>query len=469
MAAETTLNLWMDVMRHLEPVIADHERLFDAWAAGGVDGLVIGPMAFEENVATFDPDARIYRRLGLEPPEPPSQSLPEKRALLDRALQAAKDRGWKVWIFQPGSGAPPVPGAHGSIIVDDRARAAYCARIVDTMSHYPMVDGAVLDGPEWGYEISPEHMVGPAGPRSYLFSDLPELAAPACATLGYDYPALVQVKDRLYARLHSLSDREVRLHGGRDGGLLGAFGLLGGDPDLARWIAFRMDALTHCYAAVRETVEANSARKFLLAAGPRSAAFAPLCGYDLGRLAAILDVLLPKHYVWHRGFDGMYGTVARYVATLTRWNPGLSEVAALDVVGALFGLDLPGVTSLADFDEGFPQEFFDRVVTRESARVLAATDDPDRVVPWVDAGRRPHEGDPVSAGDLGRLLDATARAGLRRFIYHHHGNLTPGEWAVISRRCGTPWQTMAQPPLHPNLARNSQAMTGYYPPDLPAL
>jgi len=164
MAAETTLNLWMDVMRHLEPVIADHERLFDAWAAGGVDGLVIGPMAFEENVATFDPDARIYRRLGLEPPEPPSQSLPEKRALLDRALQAAKDRGWKVWIFQPGSGAPPVPGAHGSIIVDDRARAAYCARIVDTMSHYPMVDGAVLDGPEWGYEISPEHMVGSCRP-----------------------------------------------------------------------------------------------------------------------------------------------------------------------------------------------------------------------------------------------------------------------------------------------------------------
>ena len=35
------MKLWMDVMRDLEPVLADHVRLFDAWAAGGVDGLVI--------------------------------------------------------------------------------------------------------------------------------------------------------------------------------------------------------------------------------------------------------------------------------------------------------------------------------------------------------------------------------------------------------------------------------------------
>ena len=40
------MNLWMAVMRDLELVMNDHERIFDAWAEGGVDGLAIGPLAF---------------------------------------------------------------------------------------------------------------------------------------------------------------------------------------------------------------------------------------------------------------------------------------------------------------------------------------------------------------------------------------------------------------------------------------
>ena len=340
---------------------------------------------------------------------------------------------------------------------------------MDTLQHYPMADGAILDGPEWGYEIAPQHMVGPSGPRSYIFNDLPAAVQPVCSTLGYDYAALVAAKDRLYARLHNLTDRDVRMHGGRSGGLLGAFGLLGNDPDLLAWFAFRIASLSHCYAAFRQLLDAHSPRPFLLAAGPRSAAFAPLCGYDLGRLATLVDVVLPKHYFWHRGFDGMYGTIARYVATLTQWNAALSEGAALEVTGALLGLDLPGITSLASFDDGFPAEFFARIVAHETQRALAAVGDAERVAPWIDAGRRPHEGDPVSAGDLGRILDAAADAGMRHFIYHHHGTLSPGEWAVISRRCGAPWATLAQPPLRPDLTRNTDVMPEYYPPDLPVL
>lgn len=463
------LNVWMDVMRRLEPVMQDHERLFDAWAAGGVDGLVLGPMVFEEGVATFDPDPQVYRQLGVTIPPAPAQRLPEKRALLERTLRAAKDRGWKVWIFQPGIGATPAPESTESVIVDAQVHQAWSARIIDTLQRYPMADGAILDGPEWGYEIAPDHMVGARGPRSYIFNDLPEAIAPTCARLGYDFAALVAAKDRLYQRLRSLTDRDVRIHGGRSGGLFGAFGLLGRDPDLLDWFAFRMDSLTQCYAAIREIVNAGSQRPPVLAAGPRSAAFAPLCGYDLPRMAEIVDVLVPKHYFWHRGFDGLYGTIARYVHTLTRWNPGLSETAALDVVGALFGLDLPEITHLADFDNGFAAEFFSRIVVRETERALAATGDPERVVPWIDAGRRPHEGDPITAGDLGRILDVASGAHMRRFIYHHHANLTPGEWAVISQRCGTPWNVLAQPPLSPDLTRNTAALDEYYPPDLPAL
>ena len=479
------MRVWMDVMRHLEPVMADHERLFDAWGAGGVDGLVIGPMTFDDKSYTFDPNPEVYRRFGLDAPAQPEESslwwkaptadpaangvggLPtstgEKRALLARTLQAAKDRGWKVWLFCPHYGVGP--GSRGPILVDDQTRAVNAARLVDCMEQYPMADGAVLDGPEWGYEIAPFHQ----NHRSYIFNDLPADVAEGAARMGYDYQRLVAAKDRLFSRMHNLTDRDVQIWGGEAGGFLGTFGLLGNDPGLAEWLSFRLDSVTETYRRMRELIHAHANRPVSLAAGPRSAAWSSLCGYDYGRLGGILDVMLCKHYFWHRGFDGMYGTVARYVQTLTEWNPGLSERGALQFVTALFGLELPGIASLADFDLGFPQEFFDGVVVRETERAIAAMGDPERVCPWIDAGRKPHDGDPFTAHDLDRTLEAAGRTGLRRVLYHHHGNLTPGEWAVISARCGQRWQSTTTP--RPGLEgyAASQSMPGYHPPDLPIL
>ena len=40
------MRLWMDVMRDLESVMFDHERILDAWSEGGVDGVVFGPLVF---------------------------------------------------------------------------------------------------------------------------------------------------------------------------------------------------------------------------------------------------------------------------------------------------------------------------------------------------------------------------------------------------------------------------------------
>ncbi len=448
-AAKIFMKLWMDVMRDIEHVMNDYERLFDAWATGGVNGLVIGPMVFNAAKllpgirivsadrppsATFDPNPEIYRRLGVEPPQPP-EALPEKRRLLEQMLTAAKGRGWSVWIFQASSGAGP--GGSGHIFADVKSRAAMCARMIDTLEHYPMVDGAIMDGPEWGYEIAPHHQ----NHRSFIFHELPESVAPKCAELGYDYAALVVAKDRLFECLHTLQSPRLRLHA--SGGLLGAFQLLGGDPDLLAWFAFRVEALTDFFRNVRECLAAEMSRPIQLGVGPRSAAFAPLCGYDLARLAEFMEVLLPKHYFWHRGFDGMVGTVYRYVETLTVWNPGLSDADALSVVKALFGLELPDVHCRHDLEAALSPAFYEQVVAQETQRALAVADDPNRVVPWVDAGRAPHDGDSMSAGDLKRLLQAAQDAGLQRFLYHHHGNLTAGEWAVMSEMCGEAWHPLA--------------------------
>ena len=441
------MKLWMDVMRDVEHLLDDYPRFYDAWEAGGVDGLVIGPLEFgtskllpgvkrEANAkptATFDPDPAIYARLGVTAP-PPARPEPELRKRLTAALTAAKDRGWSVYIFQASAGAGP--GGGGPLLTDPRSRAAVIARMVDTLAHYPMVDGAIMDGPEWGYEIAPHHQ----NHRSYIFHDLPPAVESKCAELGYDYAALVAAKDRLLERLHTLDPAHVALHGA--GGLLGGFHLLGADPDLMAWFAFRVDSLTDFFASVRAGIDAELGRPFKLGVGPRTAAFAPLCGYDFARLAASMDILLPKHYFFHRGFDGMVGTVHRYVETLTTWNSALSDADALAVVQALFGLTLPGVSSRQEMEEALTPEFFQTVVAQETRRALLAVGNSAQIVPWIDAGRNPHDGDPMPPGQLRQLLKVAEQAGLQRFLYHHHGNLTAGEWSVISELCGTPWNPL---------------------------
>ena len=122
------------------------------------------------------------------------------------------------------------------------------------------------------------------------------------------------------------------------------------------------------------------------------------------------------------------------------------------MVKAWLGVNLPGVHSLGDMDRGFPQAFFDQVVQEETRRALAATSAPGKIVPWVDTGRMPHRGDPMTAGDLHRILVASEEAGLQRFLFHNHAHLTAAEWCVISRLCGTEWD---------------QDEKGYWPPNTP--
>jgi hypothetical protein len=451
------MKIWMNVMRDMEHLMVDHERIFDGWEEGGVNGLVIGPPVFhtaklhtdagyvagcKPPVDCYDPNPEVYRRFGVEAPSAPEEKEPKQRALLAKTLQAAKDRGFAIFFFQAQTGAGPGGKGHG--LFAEKSQAATCARIVDCLEHFPMVDGAVMDGPEWGYEIAPRHM----DHRSFFFHDLPDSVRQGCTDLGYDYDALVAAKDRLFALFHNLDARRIRLHA--RGGFLGAFHLLGSDPDLASWFRFRAESLTSYFRHIKEGLDAESSRPVQLGVGPRTAAFAPLCGYDFAALVEFVDVLLPKHYFWHRGFDGLVGTVSRYVETLCEWNPGLGDGDALEVVRALFGLELPDVQHRGDLECALTPEFYRKIVGQESRRALAVVDDVERIVPWMDAGRMPHGGDPMSADDLRQLMQVAAEAGLERLLYHHHGNLTQSEWTVMSDICGTRWEPRAG---------------GYCPPD----
>ncbi|MBI3971909.1 MAG: hypothetical protein HY332_11520 [Chloroflexi bacterium] len=497
------LEVWMRLGQPLEPVLADYERILDAWQSGGVRGLVAGRLTFmpdcpdfpgEADVAAgdgsvadasnaapgttgsaprvgswgghradavwaFAPNHTVYRRWGVEPPPDPSASFPRRQERLHKLFEDAKRRGWPVYIFEPAAGAGPAPpDAGGPLITDQGRQRAYLARLEDTAMQFPEADGVILDGPEWGYEIAPGH-------RSNIFDDLPPAVAPAAQAMGFGYDRLVAAKDRLYQRMHKLTREMATLSA--PGGLFTSLSLIGDDPGIAAWLAFRSRSLTAFYKQVHQLAEALTrarGRQLRLGIGPRMPAFSTMCGYDFPALAQLFDLILPKFYIWNRGFDGLYGTVARYVETLSDWNPGLWEPEAFQMVSALFGLRLPSaepgaapgqtMTALRELQRGFPDAFFTGTMTDEVKRSVAAADGyPWKVLPWVDAGRRPHAGDPVTANDLRRLLVAAKDGGARQVLYHNHGHLTAAEWSVISEYCGAAW-------------RAGQGLYGrYIPPD----
>ena len=457
------MKLWMAVMRDLELLMNDHERILDAWAEGGVEALAVGPLAFsvgtlgkgglpeddltdgvavapetEEGppVAVFDPDPKVYERFGVEPPSPPEQALPEQRALLDRTLQAARDRGLSVYIIYADSGAGP--GGDGHHFEDEKSMRARLARAVDTLEQFPAADGAIMDGPEWGYEIAPHHM----NRRSFIFDDLPASTAPLCSRLGYDYAALAAARDRLFDLLHNLDPKRVRLHGA--GGLLGGYRLLGADPDLMAWMNFRVDSLTAFFRFMREGLASELGRPVEVGVGPRTPAFAPLCGYDAVRLAGFMDFLLPKFYFWHRGFDGFVGTVYRYVETLREWNPGLETGDAPEGGAGPVRHRAAGGAG----GRGFRERPRAGVLPGGRRRGDGAGDRrrrgpaPDRPL-GGDRAPSPRRRPRCRRGTCGSCWKRRREGGLQRFLFHHMGHLTPGEWTVISEICGTRWNPRA--------------------------
>jgi hypothetical protein len=428
------MSMWMRFGQPLEVVMDDYERIFDGWQAGGVEAVVFGRLLFANDqgeamkVPAFDPNPAIYRDLGVEPPEPPAEKQSDKRRRLEVALTDAKRRGLELYVFCPDSGQGP--GGSGHPLADEQSLAARVARVRDVMEAFPMVDGGVLDGPELGYEIAPGH-------RSNIFQDMPETLRQPAADLGYDFDVLCAAQDRFEGKLHNLQPAEIELRAA--GGFMGLFELFDSDAELAAWFAFRRALLSGYYRRQHEALSAQLSTGARIGVGSRLPCFTPLNGYDLRSMGELYPFILPKLYFYHRGFDGFYGTIGRYIQTLVQWNPSLSDAQAMKVVEGLLGVQLPWIQSRLDLDLGFPPVAFEEFVASETRRMLAAVPSPERVVPWVEAGREPHHGDPISAGDLHRYLGAAHDAGLQRFLYHSHTHLTPGEWTVLSNLCGEPW------------------------------
>ena len=431
------MDAWIFVHDPLEHWMANHKQIFDAWQDGGVCGIVFGYLWFMQDdgtrIPTFAPDPQIYGSLGVSPP-PQLPRDPEKEKLLHAMLDDAASRNWHIMTFS-------LPGGGGcrSLEEDPYNAIGFSAAAQDTMNAFRQAHGIVIDGPgEQPYELACHHGGELLKIRE---KDKPRLAQ--LFEIGRLERGIAHLRDRL----HSLTPDLVRYHA--PGGMFAALTLFDLDEDALYWLRARQEIAIGSMKAMRAQIDQLN-RKVELGAIPRTATFSSLTGQNFQQMAPLFDYVFPKHYFWHRGFDGMYGTVARWVGKLSQWNPTLTESDCLAAVKSLLGLALPGVDSLMDMELGFPQAFFDEVVFSETRRALEAIGDPDKVIAWVSTGRTPHAGDPMPARDLHGILQVCQRAGLKRFVFHPDPDLGASEWRVISGLCGNLWQ---------------QSADGYWPSD----
>lgn len=441
---------WMYMIYPLEQWLSEPRRILDAWESGGVRGIVIGPLRFWDGPPTFDftyrragatisafaPDPAIYRKHGVDPPENVRLDAAKEKQL-HVLLDDIRRRGWELMLFGPGH-----YGRRKSAQQDPFGAISLAAGVEDTLRALPQASGVIIDGAgEHHYELAFHH-------GGELF-EIRDHHRAIYTHLGFDIARMERGMNHLKARFHLLTPSLVRFH--QYGGMLGGMSLFDLNEDALYWLRMRQESTLRNMAAIRGELD-RLPKKTKLGTIPRSAAFSVLTTQDYQKTHGFFDYIFPKHYYWHRGFDGMYGTVARWVATLHEWNPSLNEEDCFAVVKLLFGIQFPGVRKLADLENGFPDAFFDEVVFHETKRALDATGDPNKVIAWVSTGRNPHAGDPMPAHDLNRLLVASHRAGLKRFIYHPDVNLGAAEWKVISRLCGKEWK---------------EDPSGYWPADTP--
>lgn len=418
----------------------DFGRTFDAWEDGGVRGIVLGHLRFVQQdgteIPTFAADPKVYDAYGVAPP-PETPRDPQKETQLQALLDDAAARGWEILVFGRGRGAGARP-----LEEDPFGVVGYAATVQDTMNAFPQAHGWIIDGAgEHHYELAFHH-------GGELF-ELRAHERRRLAALGYDVGRLERGIVHLRDRFRQFTPSLVRYHA--PAGLLAGLALFDLNEDALYWLRARQEAALGYMAAVRQQIDRLS-RKIKLGTIPRTAAFSVLTAQDYQRTHPYFDYLFPKHYFWHRGFDGMYGTVARWVQRIAEWNPSLTEADCFAVVKAWFGLELPGIHSLADLELGFPDGFFSEVVYTETRRALEAVGDADKVIAWVSSGRHPHSGDPMPARDLYGILTASERAGLKRFVFHPDLELGAPEWSVISGLCGKRWM---------------EGRDGYWPADTP--
>ena len=386
--------------------------VLDRVQSAGIRALVLGDLVLDGSPA-FDPEPSYYSEVDFQP-SPVDEEARPKAEVFCRAVERSKARGLELYLHDWGQGAA------GRAMTDPAALAYGLARTRDVKRAFPQISGYVLDGPEFGYEIEPDH-------RSALLGRLDDATLERAGSAGYDIGAMDRDREWLSALLRRLDPVSARRWLRTESAVTDTLDLLMSHPGLLESLRFRSDSILGLLRSYADGVKAIDPA-LALGCGPRISAFAPLTGYAYGPLAQIVDFFCPKVYLWHEGIDGLKGTVGRYAKTLTQWNPTLPESLAIALVTKAFGLPLPGMDTVADLDNPLAPEFFDRTLASEIDKVVLRAGDVSKIRLFMGLH---HGGVHMSTEEMKRILAVVQESPCDKVIYWEYGDITDEQWTVL--------------------------------------
>ena len=313
----------------------------------------------------------------------------------------------------------------------------YLGRVRDIHAAYPQIEGFLNDGPEFGYESAFDFMAD----NLNLFSCFGSCCAARARQLACDFTVFERAALDLHGWFRAIAAPDIERALDHPGDAAAGLAAAAGNEAIAAWLRFKQDAVVSHIERLCAGVKAVDPR-LQMGVGSRLPAFTPLTGYDLTRLAAAADFLLPKIYLWMGGVDGLYGTVYRWVRTLREWNPGIAEELLFRFVYGLFGFELPSARSLLELTRHvaprfadrteltslgapFPADFFAGVVAAQVRAMIDQVGEPARVRPWLHTH---HGGRALTPDEIDKTLAAATAAGIETYL--NYNPIEPGNWEV---------------------------------------
>lgn len=392
------------------------DAVLDKAQGAGIGALLLGDLVIEGSPA-FEPDPGYYSGLSAKPPQVTAEVRPKAEAFR-RAVERAKARGLRLYLHDWGQS---IPGMGGRGCLNDPAALEFgLARTRDARRAFPEIDGFVLDGPEFGYEIEPGH-------RSDLFGCLCETCAEVAEKDGFDIDLMRRGRDFLKEALKRIDVASARRFLECELALTDVLDFLVAHPDLYEWFRFKAHSIVKLLSAYRDCIKEMD-EALAIACGPRLPAFAPLTGYNYRLIAPILDFFCPKLYLWQHGIDGLKGTIGRYAATLMAWNPALTESAAIRLVSKAFGTPLPGMETLASLDEPLAPEFFAWTLSGEIEKAIARCGDAQKLRFFMGLH---HGGVHMTSDEMREILSAIEASPSGKVLYWEYGDITEEQWKVL--------------------------------------
>ncbi len=383
-------------------------------------------------VAAFQPDPDLYQGMEWQPPQMPAHLAGESQRMRD-ALRTGAEKGFKIYAMDDkayfllgsfGTGRlntnRPIPS-----VTDPDGPAMTAARARDTIANFPEINGILLDGPDFKWEIAPGH-------RDDMWVE--PIDTPAnrqfASARGIEMQSVLDGRERFKEFLQSLHPDAARRFIEHSPGALADHRWWAERPQFADWYRFKQDAVewsvSQSYRAIKTHLP-----NVMVGNSSRLPFVATITGHNLPRKQAYTDFQMPKEYWWSGGVAGFRGTVVNWLKTLCEWNPGLDRDLAEKWFSAAFDYPMPKDYPVSAYESEATDAWFTTSVRDQTRKMMAAAETADRLVPWV--GLEHFGSNWVTPSELDRLLAEMRTQGVTRYCYFVYNSLSPEIWNVIKR------------------------------------